>query len=202
MKYAFLPVLFFLLVPSGARAEGVEITPFLGLRFGEGFIESDDTVVDLGLEEGSSFGVIVAFPRDEHGRIELTFSRQETQIEIDGFLTGSPLLDVTVDYIHIGGYYQWGDERTHPFALLSLGLTRIDPESGFDTENDFSVGFGGGVRVDLSKRVGLRFEGRGFMSLGGTREAVFNNGMVTVVYEGADFLWQFEASVGLVFAFG
>jgi hypothetical protein len=43
-----------------------------------------------------------------------------------------------------------------------MGITSIDPDiPGLDSDDELSVGFGGGVTVDIAPHIGIRFEVRG-----------------------------------------
>lgn len=155
-----------LLVPSPSRADwGVEITPFAGFRFGGSF-EDNTTGLDLDVDEGESFGLILDVRATPETEYELFYSVQKTKLQGDGLFGGKPLFDLDIHYLHIGGTYLFPGERVNPFIGGGLGLTYFSPDGpGLDSEVYFSLSLGGGAKFPISKRVGLRFEARGFLTV-------------------------------------
>lgn len=155
-----------LLVPAPTRADwGVEITPFAGFRFGGSF-EDNTTGLELDVDEGESFGLIIDVRADHETEYELFYSVQKTQLQGEGLFAGEPLFDLDIHYLHIGGTYLFPGERANPFIAGGLGLTYFSPDGpGLDSEVYFSLSLGCGAKVPISKRVGLRFEARGFLTI-------------------------------------
>jgi hypothetical protein len=60
MRYLFA-VLVFVPALAGAQESGVEITPYVGYRFG-GTFESEETTAEYEMQDSSSFGLLVNFP--------------------------------------------------------------------------------------------------------------------------------------------
>lgn len=160
-----LPVLI-LLLPAPVRAEqGVELTPFAGFRFGGGF-EDNVAGVDLDVREGAGFGLIFDIQADAEAQYELFYGFQGTRLETEGLFGGTPLFDLDIHYLHIGGTYVLPGEKVRPFVAGGLGLTFFVPQgAGPGSETRFSVSLGGGAKVPFSKRVGLRLEARGFLTI-------------------------------------
>jgi opacity protein-like surface antigen len=161
-----LPLLALLvLFPAAALANwGVGITPFTGYRFGGSF-EDNTTGLDLDVDDGESFGLILGLQATQESDYELFYSFQKTELKGEGVLSGEPLFDLDIHYLHIGGTYLFPGERMRPFIGGGLGLTYFSPDGpGLDSEIDFSLSLGAGVTIPISKRVGLRFEGRGFLT--------------------------------------
>jgi hypothetical protein len=70
-----------------------------------------------------------------------------------------------------------------------------------DSDTNFSLGIVGGVKLFLTKNIGLRLEARGFATQVSSDSAAFcNNGGCRIFYDG-DFFWQVTANAGLVVAF-
>ena len=154
------------LLPTHARADwGAELTPFAGFRFGGSF-EDNTTGFDLDVDEGGSFGLILDVLATPETEYELFYSFQKTTLQGEGLFAGEPLFDLDIHYLHIGGTYLFPGERVRPFIGAGLGLTYFSPDGpGLDSEINFSLSLGGGVKIPISKRVGLRFEGRGFLTI-------------------------------------
>lgn len=187
--------------PCVIRAERVEVTPFVGLRFG-GYFTDISSPNDAELDDSSSFGLIVGFILNPNARLELTWSRQETDLQLDGFFTSQSLFDLKVDYYHIGSVYQWDRGKAWPFLGISAGLTRLEPEDpGLDTENNFSVSLGGGIKYFFREQIGIRLEGRGYTTFLGSSGGLACGSFGCFSYGDTDILWQFEARAGVTLAF-
>lgn len=209
MRRAFL--LFLFLLPAAAFAQPgyldpgrFEITPFAGYRLeGDFDASSRDSIfsrdLNVEVEEGAVFGLILDIPLNASWQIELLANRQESSFIIDEglFDPETELGDVTLTYLHAGLLFQWGHGQVNPFITGSIGLARIDPElDELDADDRFSASFGGGVKIFLADNVGLRLEARGYWTdLGTGFDDRFDR------YDEGDGLFQGEGSLGLVFAF-
>ena len=187
-----------LLVASQARAQSVQITPFVGYAFG-GSVR--DTVLDesRSFDAALAYGGTLSFPISESWRFELLYSRQETQLSGEGL---SPSFDVTIER-YLGGFQEEkGDEKVRWFGTVWFGATRFIPGlGGFDSETKFGGGVGLGVKTFPVKNVGLRFEARGFYTLvKGEGGAFCANGTCLFAFSGTG-LWQGDVSAGLILAF-
>jgi len=113
------------------------------------------------------------------------------------------ILDVNVTYLHGGLVWSLRDGESSPYLVGSLGVARVDPRVQLHTETGLSASVGGGYKWTLSKRLGLRFEGRAFVTdmdeAVGVEQVSHPDCEVpcTYTYRYPDFLIQFEAMVGL-----
>lgn len=195
-------LLFSSAVATGALADEpnrFEITPYAGYRVG-GQFEDAVSEEDRDVAEDGSFGLILAWTESPGRQYELFYGRQQTEIE------GPEPLDLDIDYLHVGGSLYWPRERWSSFFSGGLGATRFSPgPSGIDDETRFSLSLGGGVRVALSDRVGLRFEARGFLTLINSETEIFcisEGGDARCAIRGSgDTFLQFEALAGITFGF-
>lgn len=186
--------------PSAVSAADLEITPFMGYTFGGDF-ESYLTAADFEVDESESYGIILGVTDPKGTQYEFIYSHQPTTLMIDGgALVGTPLFDLDIDYFQVGGTFGNESAKVKPYVAGGLGVTYLDPEIG-DSETRFSLSFGGGIKVLLSDRVGIRFEGRGFGTFIEGNGAVFcSNGNCAVGMSG-DVFWQFSAFSGVTMAF-
>lgn len=162
-----------LFTPALAAAAGAgrfELTPTASYNFG-GTIDggtADIFNLDLEAEDSEAFGITLDIPLAPWMQLEFLASRQSTALRIDGglFQTGQDFADFDVSYYQVGGLFQWGNGQIHPFVVMSLGVTELDPEvQGATSETRFSGSFGGGVKIFFNEHVGIRLEGRGFWTL-------------------------------------
>jgi hypothetical protein len=182
-----------------------EITPFIGYQFGGDFIDrwSDDDTIDADIDESSNYGLMVNIGVIEGFQIELMYSRQDTELEQTRRLPEVlPSPDITVEYYHFGGLYQWRFDKVVPYVAGSLGATRFDPEF-LDSETKFSWSAGGGVKLMFNPHVGLRLDGRFFSTYIESNEEVYYSDYWDDYYRYDDktFLHQWNAKAGIVFAF-
>ena len=203
-RQVFLTLLFVLVATSVASGQSkFEITPFAGYRLG-GELDDLDFGDTFDFEDTDSLGLVLDFAVAPNAYIEILYSGQETELEVDTglFFGDEPLFDIDVDYWHIGGLYQWEIGQVIPFVVASVGITELDPQpSGLDSETAFSMGIGGGVKLMFGDNFGLRLEGRGFTTFVDSDQETFCGDFNCYGYRDTDFLWQFEARTGLVLAF-
>jgi hypothetical protein len=181
--------------------EAPELTPFLGFRFGGG-LESLDTGESFALDASPSYGLIFDYPLSDETTFEFVWSAQDSQVDGDG--TSLPL---DVHYFHFGATYSPGPPRfKRGFVVVTVGATYFDPKAaGAGSETDFSIAAGGGVKLALSERLGLRIEGRGYLTFVNASSAVFCTGGGAgggcVFSFAGDGFAQAEINVGLTIAF-
>ena len=182
---------------SSLRAQGIEITPFGGYRFGGDFFELV-TGQPVDADGAPAVGAIVDIPLGNGLQVEALFTHQNAHVTVPA----GPLLppiraSVSVDHWQGGGLQEYADGRVRPYATGMLGLTRYAGEG--DSEMRFTVAGGGGVKVFPASKVGVRLNGQ----LSAT--FVYADARVTGCSPGicffnftADIVWQLEFSVGLI----
>ena len=111
-------------LPLAALAEGlprVEITPFFGYRFGGG-LEDAETGEDFELDDSAYSGGLLDLRLGEATQLELYYSRQETELQSEeGLFHGRTLLDLDVEYYHVGGTYVFTEGPWQPFVVGTVG---------------------------------------------------------------------------------
>jgi len=205
-----LPVLALLIavMPAPALAqEAPELTPFLGFRFG-GSVESLSTGESFGIDGSGSYGLIFDYPLSPETTFEFVWSVQDTEIEnssADG--DGPSRFPLDVHYFHLGATYSPGQPRKQRgFVVITIGATHFNPEEGgFGSETRFSVAAGGGAKFKLNERLGLRIEGRAYLTFVDGSGAAFctgggAGGGCAFSFTGDAFV-QGEINVGLSIAF-
>lgn len=187
-------------VPVLAGDDAVEITPFVGYRFG-GSADDYANGENYDLESSESFGLAVDIPLSDESRLELLYSGQSTDLKSTN-ASGTDRFGLDIQYFQVGGLYQPGDGTVQPFVGAALGATRLDPDGDFGTETQFSFSFGGGAKVYLSEHIGLRFEGRVYGTITDGAGGAFcgSGGGCTFAFAG-NVLWQGEGIAGLIIAF-
>jgi hypothetical protein len=189
-------------VTSTASAQTFEITPFGGWRFGGGFADFE-TGADLDVDDSLSYGVILSIPWNDppRSRVELIWSRQDTTVSPPG--TSDPLLDLDVQYLHIGGMVPFKTPNNTLETLISggMGATFMRPGTdGAGSEVGFSLSVGVGLLYRASDHIGIRLEARGYYTFTEADAAVFCAGGCVIAFSTGGF-GQGELTAGLQIAF-
>ncbi len=196
-----------LVTPATAQDKPLryEVTPYAGYRMGGSF-DDEAGERDFELKDSNAFGVIVNGRVEENTQWEFLLGRQQTSVDTQGLFIEDPILDIDVDYFHIGGTYLFDGEDLRPFIALTLGATRFSPDpSGFGSETYFSASFGGGWQFNATKRLGVRVEARAFTTFLESDSSLFcqsdAGGAACLIAVESNTLTQWEARAGLVFRF-
>jgi len=192
------------LFPGEAGAEwGLEITPYAGYTIGGSFTDNA-TGANLDVQEGGSYGLVLGLPDTPETQYELFYGLQRTKVTGGGTFGGGTLFDLDIHYLHLGGTYLFTGEKVRPFISGGLGATHFVPSgSGMNAKTYFSLSLGGGVKVPVSGHVGLRFEGRGVMTILPDSTQIFcvsSGGAACNVKVQGDVLGQILLMAGITFS--
>jgi hypothetical protein len=185
---------------------GIELTPFVGYRFGGSF-EDEETEEDFDLDDDGSVGLILNFPASDFTEWEIYYSRQATSVDVAGFVDTEAKVDVDVEYLQIGGTYLFDrTKKAQPYFVATAGVAKIDPDAeGTSSETFFSFGVGGGWKFFPNSHVGLRLDGRLIGTLISSDSEIFcksdSEGGTCAIHLKGDSLYQFEFQAGVVFRF-
>jgi hypothetical protein len=181
---------------TAAAAENNEIGALVGFRLG-GDVNSSTTAEKLSFFNDTATTEIYTRVLSPTTEFEFTWSRQPTEIRAP---EGDFGLDL--DYIHFGATYHPGQKKVRPYVAASAGFTRMVPDSaGFSSETHLSLAVGGGTKVWLSDRVGLRFDGRFYFTFATGSASLFCGGSgCSFSFSGGGF-FQTELNAGVVVAF-
>jgi len=185
-----------------APAAEFEITPFAGFTMGGEFKDAE-TGESLSFDDTSSYGIMLDFKQAEDPWIELYFSRQQTSLKVDqGAFISDPLFDVDIEYYHLGGTYGTATGMVRPYVAGTFGATHMVPHGeGLQSETKFSLGLGGGVKLYLTKRLGVRLDGRWLGTFFNGSGSAFCSGGQCLVNVQGNVLSQFTANAGVILAF-
>lgn len=185
-----------------AAGSSWEIAPWIGYHAGGGF---DDNNTGAGLDAGggAALGVVVGYPESADGMYELFYGYQRTRLFAEGAAGAAALPRLDVHYMHIGGSYRFAEGAIRPFVSGGLGGTHFSPGAGGGgSRTYFSLSLGLGAMVPLSRRVELRLEGRGFLTILPENTQLFcvsAGGAACRVDVRGDAFGQFLLTAGAVF---
>jgi hypothetical protein len=181
---------------STALAQGIEITPFGGYRFGGDFFELvTGHAVDT--DGAPAVGAIVDIPLGYGLQLEGLFTHQDAHLTVDtGPLSLPTRWHISVDHLQGGALQEYGSGRVRPFATGTLGLTRY--AGGGDSEIRFSLGAGGGVKLFPVSRFGVRLGGQVFSTFVYANAWVACGSHACLLKVHTDIVWQAEFTAALV----
>lgn len=187
-----------------------EITPFVGYQWGGSLETNAGDVLPAGeLQTPGSvgWGGILSFRTSPASAVELTYLRQDTDIELDRATGGTTPLEggFAINYIQLGGVYEFRSEtQFRPFLTGSLGIGIFDPKAedlGSDTRFSWTVGTGAKYMFK-SNRIGIRADLRLWVTPFPSGEyATWCDFYGCFTAEGTEWVTQGTAAGGLVFAF-
>jgi hypothetical protein len=182
--------------PATLRAQGVEITPFGGYRFGGDFFELL-TGRPVDADGAPAVGVIVDVPLHEGLQFEALFTHQDARITVPSLVGPPSRWQIDVDHLQAGGLQEYADGPVRPFATGMLGLTRYSGVG--DSEVRFTVGAGGGLKLFPVSKVGVRLGSQVFATFVHTDAQVVACSVgVCFVHLHADIVWQIEFTAALI----
>lgn len=183
-----------------------EITPIAAYRFGGKFYETGGGSGRIELRDSEALGFAFNLLANPNGQYEFIYARQSTEADTRDFFANDPVIELDVEYFHLGGTYLFDGDLARPFIALGVGASRFDPS--FDdasSESYFSASLGGGVQIAARNRLGLRLEARVFTTFVDSDSTFFcssdGGAGSCLVQVDSRTLTQWEARAGLVFRF-
>ena len=178
-----------------------EFTPFVGYLAGGEFEDPTDSS-DRDLDAGSDFGIIIDAAADWWRHYEMLYVRQSTKVD------GVEPFDMDVEYLQFGGTVSYPDtEYTHviPYFGMTVGAARFSPDaSGLNDETKFAATMGGGLRIPINKRFGVRLDLRAYGTLFNSDSEIFcvsSAGLTCRIKAKGDFFLQYSANLGVTIGF-
>jgi len=202
-----LIMLFFIFQPSVSQAQvRFDITPSYGYIFSTNLRAAEGDII---LVDSPAFGLTldIGHPNLPGGMmIQLMYNRQDTKMDLKEWPSGvrRTLFDLIVEYYQIGVVRPLSMGKVQPYGIVGLGAASFNPVgSTWGTEWLFAANLGGGVKISLSKSIGLRFQGRMLlpMTFGGGGLWCGTGGCSVGVGSYSSFI-QFDFNAGIVISLG
>lgn len=210
MLIGFLVVLF--IYQPNLHAQKFEITPYYGFQFNG---KVTGYYGDLNLRDAAMYGGSIDIKVQKSMEIELFYSRSDTRADFVEYRGPTyKLTDVSVNYFQIGVVrHAMKKDNVVLYGVGSLGATLLSPSGTpydetpekyyFDNYWLFSLTLGGGAKIFLSDRVGIRLEGRFMIPItwagGGFMVGTGGSGFYL---GGGSAILQAGLSAGLIVALG
>lgn len=189
--------------PMPVSAQTVEVVPLAGYRFNNDLFEAAANR-PLDVDGAPVVGGALTVDMGEGLWFEALYTHQQVSVTTPAAVSGAPVrLRASVDQWLAGGTQEFGVGRVRPFLSGLLGLTRYgaDGDHG-DNEVRFTIGTGGGVKLPLQRRIGLRFDSRVFGTFVDfdAQASACAPGLCLVNVD-ARVVWQWEFTANVVFVF-
>ena len=165
MKKLFVILIVFSMGLPTSFSQVLEISGYGGymLNSNSNYINGEVDVFDAGVF-GGPFGYELA----DGMQVQFLYNRNSTDGRVSAFLTGTSDFDLVIEHFHLGVEKPLGGgENIKPFGAYSLGATSYSASSAELEEQvtRFSMGFGAGVKIFPSEKIGLKFQAKLFMPL-------------------------------------
>ena len=205
-------ILSFFIYHPNVSAQKFEITPFYGYMF-------SGTVTgyygDLSLQNGGMYGLMLDINVQPGMQVELYYSRTDSRADYVEYRGPTyKLTDVSINYFQLGFLRTVKKmNNIEMYGIFSLGATLFSPSGDPIDETPenyyfqdwwlFSVTVGGGAKIFLSERIGIRLEGRLMMPItwGGGGFMVGSGGSGFYLGGGSAIL-EGSFTAGLIIALG
>jgi hypothetical protein len=179
------------------RAQGIEIMPFGGYRFGGDFFELvSEHPADI--DGAPALGFVLNVPLWDGLQVEGLVTRQSAHIAMPATpWDAATRWHITVDHVQGGGLREFSGGRVRPFLTGVLGLTRYAAEG--NSEIRFTAGAGGGVKLFPVSNFGVRLDGRVYTTFvdADVRFLACSPGTCLTAVN-VDLVWQAEFTAGLI----
>ena len=187
-------------LPIPASGQKIEVVPVVGYRFNNDLFEvAANGPIDV--DGAPVLGVALNFATGEGRWFETMFTRQAADATVLQATTGAPVRSrVVVDQALAGARQEFGGGIARPFLTGLLGLTHYAADG--DDEVRFTVAAGGGVRLPLQQRLGVRLGSRVLTTFVDVdaRAGVCGAGRCFVRVH-ANVVWQLEFTADVIVAF-
>jgi hypothetical protein len=179
----------------------VEVSPFGGLQYG-GHLQSTADDTRFSLNESAVFGATMDIFLDDRWRVELLYSRQSTELQSSAVRRVS--FPQVVERYMIGIQEELPSDSAWSFFGVGMaGATRLVPGvAGTDSDLRFAVGLSLGTKVIAARRIGFRFEARGFYTVVDAGGAVYCSGGLCLFKFAGSGLWQGDLTAAVVLRLG
>lgn len=186
----------------------ISITPFYGYNFDETFEIDGGSVY---FNDGQIFGASIGIEASPSHEIEITYQRQVVSAVADLFyFLGNNYIeqkfrdDIAIDYFMVGyNAMKKTSDRITLYGGLSAGMVVFTPQTyNVNAAEKFAVALKGGVRINLTDRIGIRLQPQLYIpiqSLGAN--VFFGTGGSGVGVSGYSTITQFGGIGGLTYEF-
>lgn len=161
---------------------------------------------DLQVDDRLNYGLGLDVEVRRGIQVELLWISEQTHVKLKRYPSGivEDLFDMSVHYFQAGAVFEMGRGNTRPFGAITIGASLFHPNDASRSDEWLAAAtLGGGVKIDMSEKVGLRLQGRILMPLifSGTSLWVGTGGAGVGVGSWTPFI-QFDLTAGIYLKLG
>jgi opacity protein-like surface antigen len=195
--------------PTARAQRGIEITPFVGGQINGGLDLSTTLYNGIDLQNGLNYGISAGYLIGKRTSVEFTWNHNQADALAQSNSGGADRKVFSVNTNQYLGdflvHLKDNEDRLRPFVLLGAGATNLAPDrSHLNRITRFAWVFGGGVKYNFSKHLGLRLQAKWSPTYITTAtEGIWCNPFWAGCWAKGDsiFLQQFDGTAGLTFRF-
>jgi opacity protein-like surface antigen len=197
------------ITPVAQAQKGIEITPFIGGQINGGLDLSTAKFDRLDIQNGMNYGVSAGYLFGSHAGFEFMWNHNsgDAQAQPIGGGTDLKLFSLKTNQ-YLGDFVmhlKGRESRLRPFVLFGAGMTNLAPDRhNVKSTTRFAWVFGGGVKYNFSKHMGVRLQGKWSPTYINTfTEGVWCDPFWFGCWAKGEsvFLKEFDGTVGLTFRF-
>jgi opacity protein-like surface antigen len=195
--------------PVAWAQRGIEVTPFIGGEINRGVDLSTALYKRVDVQNGLNYGVSVGYLIGTRTGLEFIWNHNQAGTLAQS-VTGGPDRKVfnLKSNQYLGDFvvhFKDRESRLRPFVLVGAGATNLAPDrSHVHSITRFAWVFGGGVKYNFSKHLGVRLQAKWSPTYINTlTEGVWCDPFWSGCWEKGDsvFLKEFDGTAGLILRF-
>jgi opacity protein-like surface antigen len=155
-----------LVAPIAWAQKGIEVTPFIGGQINGGVDLSTSLYKRIDVQNGLNYGLSASYAiASKYTAIEFIWSHSQvgTVAQPPNEGRALKLFNLTSNQF-LGDFvihFKDGESRLRPFVLIGAGANQLSPDRNqVSSITRFTWVFGGGVKYNLSKHVGVRLQAK------------------------------------------
>jgi len=195
--------------PTAWAQRGIEVTPFIGGQINGGLALSTPVYNRLDVQNGVNYGISVGYLIGKHAGVEFMWNHNQadTLAQSVGGGPDQKVFNLSTNQ-YLGAFvvhFKDRERRLRPFVLFGAGATNLAPDrSHVHSITRFAWVFGGGVKYNFSKHLGVRLQAKWSPTYINTiTEGVWCDPFWFGCWTKGDsvFLKEFDGTAGLTFRF-
>jgi opacity protein-like surface antigen len=151
--------------PVAWAQKGIEITPFVGGQINSGLDISTPMFNRIDVQDGLSYGISGAYSLREYTGVEFTWNHNKANTlgQLTSGGTAPNVLELHTNQ-YLGDFivhFKSRESRFRPFLFVGAGVSNLAPgRSDAGSITRFAWTFGGGVKYNFSKHLGVRLQAK------------------------------------------
>jgi opacity protein-like surface antigen len=151
--------------PTAWAQRGIEVTPFVGGQINTGLDLSTVLYSRIDVQNGLNYGIGVGYLTGKYTAVEFMWNHNQADALAQSAAGGADRKVFTLNTNQYLGefvvHFKDRESRLRPFVLLGAGANNLSPDrSHVNSLTRFAWVFGGGVKYNFSKHLGVRLQAK------------------------------------------